>query len=419
MMGYEQVGLNSFINNGQDYIILESEYVSNKPVKLFKGSIGDKKFDLTSEISGYQVKVRKVFSKEDEKLLIENAQIETMLPVDIFIINPIDDNNISFMQKALSLKQVLNDFTIPWSAKEVAMTTFEGFFSQHQFPADIINYKGVITTLQKLKEDNPKLFRKDPETGISEFEQTDLSQKTLLPKNIDYGYAVTSHKGQGSTYKYTFVDLENMDNPANLKIVKDKGEDFAIERQQLKYVGLSRASVQAFVYTRKTNEVTLEKGKEAAPVLKLPSYEIDVNLKNKDGSRKFGSTDGVGQIRINPPNNVQEFFDYFEGKEGGVTSLQKQKVLESLNASGWSIERIKSILNTVEQINNFLILHEQSHIDNNDKDVYWLNGKDLMTEDKVAIETRASIDALNKLSVDANQQFPSKSLNVQNIKCSK
>jgi exodeoxyribonuclease-5 len=260
MMGYEQVGTNSFINNGQDYVILESEYVSNKPVKVFKGNIGNRKFDVNSEISGYEVKLRQVFSKEDEKLLLENGRMEIIVPIEIFIINPIDDNNISFMQKVLSLKQLLNDFTIPWSAKESAVNQFDDFFSKYQFPADIINYKGVITTLQKLKEDNPKLFKKDPETGVSEFEQTDLSQKTLLPKNIDYGYAVTSHKGQGSTYKYIFVDLENMDNPANLKIIKDKGEDFAIERQQLKYVGLSRASVEAFVYTRKTNELTLEKG---------------------------------------------------------------------------------------------------------------------------------------------------------------
>jgi hypothetical protein len=96
---------------------------------------------------------------------------------------------------------------------------------------------------------------------LSEFQETELSERPILPKNIDYGYAVTSHKGQGSTYKYIFADLHNMDNPANLRMVKDKGEDFAIERQQLKYVGLSRASVEAFVYTRKTNESILKEGK--------------------------------------------------------------------------------------------------------------------------------------------------------------
>jgi hypothetical protein len=43
-------------------------------------------------------------------------------------------------------------------------------------------------------------------------------------------------------------------------------------------------------------------------------------------------------------------------------------------------------------------LHEQSHIDNNDKDVYWLNSKDLLTPDKIAIEVRATVDALEKIT---------------------
>jgi hypothetical protein len=299
-------------------------------VRLFKGNIGNRSFDIESEVSGYQVTVRKVFSKEDEKLLLDNGQTSIINPVKIFIINPSDDSNISFMQKALSLRQVLNDYTTPWKVRENAVSTFENFFSFYQFPADIINYKGTITTLQKLKEDNPKLFRPNPETGVSEFEETALSEKTLLPKNIDYGYAVTSHKGQGSTYKYIFADLENMDNPANLRIVKDKGSDFAIERQQLKYVGLSRASIEAFVYTRKTNESTLEEGKpiekaSAKPTFEVPPYTVNRELKNSDGTKRFAQTDG-NQIFLNPVKTSEEFFDYFEGKEGGITSQQKNKV---------------------------------------------------------------------------------------------
>jgi alkylated DNA repair dioxygenase AlkB/predicted NAD-dependent protein-ADP-ribosyltransferase YbiA (DUF1768 family) len=261
MMGYEQVGTSSMINNGQDYIILNSEYVSNQPVKVFKGNILNRSFDIQSEVSGYKVTLRKVFSKEDEEILLDNGQSNIIVPIEIFIINPNDDNNIDFMKKVLSFKQVLNDYTIPWSARENAVTEFENFFNIYQFPADMINYKGTITTLQKLKEDNPKLFKLNPTTGTSEFQETGLSERTVLPKNIDYGYAVTSHKGQGSTYKYIFADLQNMDNPANLRIIKDKGKDFAIERQQLKYVGLSRASVEVFAYTRKTNESTLKEGK--------------------------------------------------------------------------------------------------------------------------------------------------------------
>ncbi len=149
--------------------------------------------------------------------------------------------------------------------------------------------------------------------------------------------------------------------------------------------------------------------------LELPVYTINKDLKNTDGTKRFAQTNGT-QITLNPVTNAQEFFDYFEGKEGGPTSLQKQKVLYALSESGWSIDRIKSTLNTNKLINTFLILHEQSHIDNSDKDVYWVNGKDLMTDDKVKIETRASLDALNKLAPGV-QQFPDKQLDIKDEKC--
>jgi hypothetical protein len=153
-----------------------------------------------------------------------------------------------------------------------------------------------------------------------------------------------------------------------------------------------------------------------ATVAQVPKYTVNNTLSNADGTKRFAQTNGK-QIVLNPATSTQEFFDYFEGKEGGSTSLQKQKVLDSLSKQGWSIERIKSTLSTTKLINTFLILHEQSHIDNNDKDVYWVNGKDLMTNDKIDMETRASIDALNKLSLSEQQEFPDKQLNIKDEKC--
>ena len=133
----------------------------------------------------------------------------------------------------------------------------------------------------------------------------------------------------------------------------------------------------------------------------VPAYEVNKELKNADGSKRFASTDGK-KITINPVTSPEEFFNYLEGKEGGVTSQQKAKVLQSLAGAGWSMDNIKSILSTNKLINTFLVLHEQNHIDNNDKDVYWKNGKDLLTEDKIEIEVRATIDALEKLGGKPN-----------------
>jgi hypothetical protein len=86
-----------------------------------------------------------------------------------------------------------------------------------------------------------------------------------------------------------------------------------------------------------------------------------------------------------------------QGKEGGMTSMQKQLVLDKLESRGYSLERLKLIIDTPQKANLFLILHEHDHILNNDRDVYWRMGRDLLTPDKINIETRATINALKKL----------------------
>ena len=120
------------------------------------------------------------------------------------------------------------------------------------------------------------------------------------------------------------------------------------------------------------------------------------DLRNKDGSIRYGSTNGR-VITIRPVTDASAFFDYLEGRVDGPTSAQKAKVTEVLAKLGYPIDVIKAILNSNSLINRFLVLHEQSHIENGDKDVYWLNGKDLLTPDKIAIEVRATVYALEKL----------------------
>ncbi len=75
------------------------------------------------------------------------------------------------------------------------------------------------------------------------------------------------------------------------------------------------------------------------------------------------------------------------------------------------MERIKQILTTPKLANAFLVLHEQDHIDHKDQDVYWKMGKkDLLTPDKIAIETRASINALKKIE-GTQPQAPTTTVN--------
>ena len=160
---------------------------------------------------------------------------------------------------------------------------------------------------------------------------------------------------------------------------------------------ISDKTIRSYFNGQVQRDITSDKPEIVRPeAILIPKYVVNEFLKNVDGSKRLASTDGV-KISINPVKSVDEFFKYFEGNETGVTSQQKASVLAKLGELGWSMDNIKNIINTTKLANTFLILHEQSHIENGDKDVYWLNGKDLLTADKVAIEARATIDALVKL----------------------
>jgi len=62
----------------------------------------------------------------------------------------------------------------------------------------------------------------------------------VIVKDLDYGYAITGHKSQGSTYSHVFVMENDMNDNWVLK-----------ERNQIKYVALTRPSMTATVLTTK------------------------------------------------------------------------------------------------------------------------------------------------------------------------
>lgn len=63
-----------------------------------------------------------------------------------------------------------------------------------------------------------------------------LDGRTVRCKSIDYGYAITAHKSQSSTFDYVAVDIGNI-----LKC-PDKQE-----LRQMEYVAISRTRKDAFI----------------------------------------------------------------------------------------------------------------------------------------------------------------------------
>ena len=155
---------------------------------------------------------------------------------------------------------------------------------------------------------------------------------------------------------------------------------------------------------------------------KVKDTKEDDNLPTQE-VRKFGDikyvvdstiptmtrTDSSNNITLNPrtAENSKEFWGYFGGvvHEGASArtkeaSQQKKEVLALLGVDGYSLDYLKQQLNTPRKLNEFLLRHEQSYIDNNDRAVYYSNGKSLLTEDKVEIETRTTKEALVAMGIE-------------------
>lgn len=62
------------------------------------------------------------------------------------------------------------------------------------------------------------------------------SKESFIKKDLDYGFAVTAHKAQGSTYKKVFVLLKDIVLNRNM-----------LERNQILYVAMTRAQKQSIV----------------------------------------------------------------------------------------------------------------------------------------------------------------------------
>jgi hypothetical protein len=97
--------------------------------------------------------------------------------------------------------------------------------------------------------------------------------------------------------------------------------------------------------------------------------------------------------RLPKEDPIGYFMNYTQNSE------QKKAVMNKLIQDGhiMSIDDIRYLLNNDKDVYRFLLWHEKSHVDNNDAEVYFKNGKDKMTPDKIDIEARATVDALNKL----------------------
>lgn len=132
------------------------------------------------------------------------------------------------------------------------------------------------------------------------------------------------------------------------------------------------------------------------------SYKVVPNSELTD--KLAGTNSKTGEIRVRENITYDELINYIAGAIEGPYSAQKKAVFDLLNQLGYTQEKLSQLLETQDDIQRFLVYHEFSHLFNQDSNYYWEPGeignpnKDWMAPKKIAIEAKATMDAVNRLA---------------------
>lgn len=247
LTGYNMVGYPTpIIENGQDYII-EDVKQGTFNIKFTRSS--------SQELEGYM-------------LTMFNPCIEANQ--EVFFPNLDSDQNTSMLKSLVTLAKKVN---APFSST-IDYKKYKHVKDRVLFLESIFEYNGKLMPESILKSQHPLLFKqteqfitKDRKIVKNEFtnslpheyvkiiekriadkkpflqNERLVDQFQIIEKDLDYGYAITAHKSQASTYHTVFIDecdFEKLSSKWNW--LHRKMENNMKEKNQLKYVAFTRAT---------------------------------------------------------------------------------------------------------------------------------------------------------------------------------
>lgn len=243
--GYQVCNRNSFIEYINSYFN-DEEYTKNINLNRIIAY-------TNASVVGWNNYVRNTIIKDSNKSIInkhdlimsyqtivDDFQSPILVNSDEYIIKEI----IDFVDPDYEFKGML----VKFQAINGGAITQPLFIINHMDAFSIRSYYAVVTNLinnakaakgSSLWREYYKFKRK----YIIATNIVDRNGKVIVSRDIDYGFAITSHRSQGSTYKNVFVDIND--------IVYDKyGNPYNDTSDLLRrlYVACSRASDNLFLY---------------------------------------------------------------------------------------------------------------------------------------------------------------------------
>jgi hypothetical protein len=247
LTGYDNVGWPvPLIENGTDYKVENIRTTSRFQIDRFCGLVGD---------------------------LVDIVDVDdpTHVSRELFFIDIQHSANSRFMLELVCRAEKVNQRY----SKKTDYKKYCALKNRAIFLEDVYKYSNKVLTETSLKQLHPLLFTKVAEVIDTQHSSIALSELTdkleeqygdivegrlidnkpfadaevfadqymVVEKDIYYGYAVTSHKSQGSTYGNVYVDendFKKISNKWNYRL--HAVENRCKERNQLKYVAYTRAS---------------------------------------------------------------------------------------------------------------------------------------------------------------------------------
>lgn len=251
LMGYNNLGFpEPYISNGQDYYIINITDTTTYKILNYRNLVG---------------------------YIMKTKECDTNIQADLFVCDISHYNNQEILQDLVKRAEKVN-------SKYSTKTDYKKYCDIRNkliFMENIYKYQNEIITESQFRCNNPLLFKNISEVIDSESKiilnnklTEDINEKygeilnerlkdnknfsnveklcdqfCIIEKDIDYGYSVTSHKSQGSTYRTVFIDEADFDKLKDYFNYKFNCEVKTVkEKNQLKYVCYTRPSNNAYVF---------------------------------------------------------------------------------------------------------------------------------------------------------------------------